>query len=134
MCTLVCLRRPDHPWPVLIAANRDEHRGWRSAPPARHWPDRPQVVAGLDVAGGGSWLGINDDGLVAAVMNRTGTLGAQPGKRSRVQDRADGFGTRSGALIALPAYPGPNALPRWRHAEGRPDRTAFVPVWLGTAP
>ena len=32
---------------------------------------------------GGSWLGINDDGLTAAVMNRPGSLGPDPGKRSR---------------------------------------------------
>ena len=83
MCTLVCLLRPGHAWPVLIAANRDEQRGRRSAPPARHWPDRPDLVAGLDVEAGGSWLGINDHGLVAAVLNRTGTLGTLPGKRSR---------------------------------------------------
>lgn len=83
MCTVVVLRRPGHPWPVLIAANRDEmaDRPWR--PPARHWPDRPDVVAGLDVPGGGTWLGINDDGVVAAVLNRMGTLGPLAGKRSR---------------------------------------------------
>ena len=83
MCTLVILRRPNHAWPVLLAANRDEMRDRPSAPPGRHWPDRPEVVAGLDALGGGSWLGVNDHGLVAAVMNRTGTLGPEPGKRSR---------------------------------------------------
>ena len=51
--------------------------------PARHWPDRPHVRGGLDVAGGGTWLGLNDDGVVAAVLNRRGTLGPEPGKRSR---------------------------------------------------
>jgi uncharacterized protein with NRDE domain len=41
------------------------------------------VVAGLDHRGGGSWLGLNDAGLVAVVMNREGSLGPAPGKRSR---------------------------------------------------
>jgi hypothetical protein len=83
MCTLVILRRPDERWPVLIGANRDEmiDRPW--LPPARHWPDRPEVVAGRDVLAGGSWLGINDWGVVAAVLNRTGSLGPAPGRRSR---------------------------------------------------
>src|SRR5689334_11221425 len=58
MCTLVILRRPDHPWPVLIAANRDE-------------------------LAGGSWFGLNEAGLVAGVLNRVGTLGPQADKRSR---------------------------------------------------
>ena len=65
MCTLVILRRPDHPWPVLIGANRDEMIGRPSLPPARHWPDRPELIAGQDQLAGGSWLGINDWGVAA---------------------------------------------------------------------
>lgn len=83
MCSVVLLRRPDHRWPLLLAANRDEidARPWR--PPARHWPDRPEVIAGLDEAAGGSWMGLNEDGVVACVLNRRGSLGPQAGKRSR---------------------------------------------------
>ena len=83
MCTLVILRRPDHPWPVVIGANRDEMIGRPALPPARHWPDRPEVIAGLDQLAGGSWLGINDWGVAAAVLNRHGSLGPAPGQRSR---------------------------------------------------
>jgi hypothetical protein len=83
MCTLVILRRPEHRWPVLIGANRDEmiDRPWE--PPGRHWPDRPEVTGGLDIFAGGSWLGINDWGVAAAVLNRTGSLGPTAGRRSR---------------------------------------------------
>ena len=83
MCTLVILRRPGHDWPVLIAANRDEmiDRSW--LPPGRHWPDRAQVTAGQDELAGGTWLGVNDDGLAAGILNRTGALGPAAGKRSR---------------------------------------------------
>lgn len=83
MCTLIILRRPDHPWSVLIAANRDEMAGRPWQAPARHWEDRPNVVAGQDQLAGGSWLGINDEGVVAAMLNRMGTLGPAEGKRSR---------------------------------------------------
>ena len=83
MCTLAILRRPDHDWPVLIAANRDEMVGRPAKPPGRHWPDRPEVVAGLDVLAGGTWLGVNDWGVAAAVLNRHGSLGPAPGRRSR---------------------------------------------------
>ena len=83
MCTLVILRRPEHAWPVIIGANRDEMIGRPAAPPARHWPDRPEVVAGLDRLAGGSWLGLNDWGVAAAVLNRHGSLGPAPGQRSR---------------------------------------------------
>lgn len=83
MCTFVILRRPGHDWPVLIAANRDEmiDRPWQ--PPGRYWPDRPEVVAGRDELAGGSWLGINDFGLVAGILNRHGSLGPAAGQRSR---------------------------------------------------
>ena len=83
MCTLVMLRRPEARWPLIIAANRDElsTRPWQA--PARHWPDRLDVVAGRDMTAGGSWFGVNDDGLAAAILNRPGTLGPADGKRSR---------------------------------------------------
>ena len=83
MCTLVILRRPDHSWPVVIGANRDEMVGRPALPPARHWADRPEVVAGLDQLAGGSWLGVNDWGVAAAILNRHGSLGPAPGQRSR---------------------------------------------------
>ncbi len=85
MCSVVILRRPGHDWPVILGANRDEmsERPW--LPPGRHWPDRPWVVAGLDQLAGGSWLGLNDHGVVAGIMNRPQSLGpaagqAQPGR------------------------------------------------------
>ena len=83
MCTLVVLRRPSAAWPLLLAANRDELATRPALAPDRHWPDRPHVRGGLDRTAGGTWLGVNDDGLVAAVLNRRGTLGPEPGKRSR---------------------------------------------------
>ncbi|GGF34878.1 hypothetical protein GCM10011611_46350 [Aliidongia dinghuensis] len=83
MCTLVLLRRPGHEWPLILGANRDEmvNRPWQA--PGRHWADRPNVVAGLDELAGGSWFGVNDEGVVAAILNRVGTLGPAAGKRSR---------------------------------------------------
>lgn len=83
MCSLIILFRPDHDWPLLLAANRDElaSRPWK--PPGRHWPDRPETLAGIDLLSGGSWMGMNDHGLVACILNRVGSLGPAPGKRSR---------------------------------------------------
>jgi hypothetical protein len=83
MCTLVILRRPEHDWPVIIGANRDEMIDRQAKPPGRHWPDRAEVVAGLDLLAGGSWLGLNDWGVAAAVLNRHGSLGPAQGMRSR---------------------------------------------------
>ena len=83
MCTLVILRRPEHAWPVVIGANRDEMIDRPELPPGRHWPDRAEIVAGLDLLAGGSWLGVNDWGVAAAVLNRHGSLGPETGLRSR---------------------------------------------------
>jgi len=83
MCTLVLLHRPGQRWPLIAVSNRDEmeNRPWRG--PGRWWDDRPETIAGQDILAEGSWLGINDFGVMAAVLNRTGTLGPQEGKRSR---------------------------------------------------
>lgn len=83
MCTVVSLHRPGHPWPLLLAANRDEmqSRPWQE--PARYWPDHPNVVAGRDQEAGGTWLGVNDHGVTAAILNRVGSLGPAKNKTSR---------------------------------------------------
>ena len=69
MCTVVILRRPGHDWPVLIGANRDEMAGRPWEPPGRHWLDRENVVAGIDLLAGGTWMGMNDEGVVACILN-----------------------------------------------------------------
>lgn len=68
---------------MLLAANRDEMLARAWDPPDAYWPDQPGVVAGRDRSGGGTWMGINQAGVVAAVLNRVGSLGPAPGKRSR---------------------------------------------------
>jgi len=83
MCTVLLLHRPGDAWPVLAGANRDERIGRAFLPPARHWPDLPHVVGGLDVAAGGSWFGVNDAGVLATIVNGFDRLGPLPGKRSR---------------------------------------------------
>lgn len=82
MCTVILLRRPGHPWPLLLAANRDERldRAWD--PPAAFWPGHPGVTAGRDRTGGGSWMALGRR-VIAAALNRPGSLGPAPGKRSR---------------------------------------------------
>jgi hypothetical protein len=80
VCTVVVLVCPDF---VLLAANRDERLNRPWDPPAHWWADRPDIVAGRDRLAGGTWMGLNRAGVVAAVLNRPGTLGPTAGKRSR---------------------------------------------------
>lgn len=109
MCTLVLLRRPWHQWPLIAAANRDEMRGRPWRPPGRHWPERPDVVGGYDELADGSWLALNDAGVMAGILNRFGTLGPAEGKRSRGElvldalDHADAVDA-AGALADLDGH------------------------------
>ncbi|GAB5387377.1 MAG: NRDE family protein [Alphaproteobacteria bacterium] len=103
MCTVVLHRRPGHDWPLIIAANRDEMKTRLSRPPGRHWPDRPEVRAGLDVLAGGSWMGVNDWGVTAAILNRENTLGPEMGKRSRGELVLDAL-DHPDAFIAAQAF------------------------------
>ncbi|KLN59284.1 hypothetical protein WH96_18385 [Kiloniella spongiae] len=103
MCTVTLLSRPGHKWPLLFAGNRDEMNNRPWLPPKRHWGDRPETVAGLDELAGGTWLGVNDYGLLSCVLNRRGSLGVKEDKRSRGElvlealDHADSYD----AAIAL---------------------------------
>lgn len=105
MCTVVLLLRPGHDWPLMLAANRDERldRAWDS--PGPWWPERPGVVAGRDRTGGGTWMGMNRHGVVAVVLNRPGSLGPAPGKRSRgeLPLLALAHATAAGAAAAIAA-------------------------------
>jgi hypothetical protein len=62
--------RPGTPWPVLLAAVRDEflERPWD--PPGPHWPEQPGVLGGRDRLSGGTWLALDPaTRTVAAVLN-----------------------------------------------------------------
>ena len=100
MCTFVVLRRPGHAWPLLVAANRDESISRPWLPPARHWTDRAEVVAGQDLEAGGTWLGLNDHGVVAGILNRRHSLGPAPDKRSRGELVLDALDHADAAVAA----------------------------------
>lgn len=68
MCLIVVGWRVHPDYPLVVAANRDEFYARPTAALAR-WPDAPQVIGGLDLEAGGTWLGITDAGRFAAVTN-----------------------------------------------------------------
>lgn len=68
MC-LILFALDHHPrFPLIIAANRDEHYD-RPAAPLAFWDDAPHIAAGRDLEAGGTWLGITRDGRWAALTN-----------------------------------------------------------------
>jgi uncharacterized protein with NRDE domain len=59
MCLIVFAWQVVPGAPLIAAANRDEFYD-RPSLPAAPWPDQPHIIAGRDLQGGGSWMGISD--------------------------------------------------------------------------
>lgn len=71
MCTSIILFRKEHHWPVIIGSNRDENLSRKSSFPEKHWKiHHPTITGGFDSEKGGSWIAVNDSGLVAIIHNR----------------------------------------------------------------
>ena len=68
MCLIVFAWQVVPGMPLIAAANRDEFDA-RPAAPAQWWEDFPQVYAGRDLQGGGTWMGITAQGRFAALTN-----------------------------------------------------------------
>jgi len=68
MC-LILLAYDAHPiYRLILAANRDEFFA-RPTAPAAFREDSPQILAGRDLKGGGTWLGLTRTGRIAAITN-----------------------------------------------------------------
>lgn len=72
-----------HPdWLLVAIGNRDEFHARPSAPLAR-WDDGSGIIAGRDLAGGGTWLGVSEAGRFSLVTNFRVPAGPQPGRPTR---------------------------------------------------
>ncbi len=72
-----------HPrWRLVAIGNRDELHARPAAPLAR-WDDGSGIVAGRDLVGGGTWLGVSEAGRFALITNRRGFGDPDPARRSR---------------------------------------------------
>ncbi len=73
-----------HPrYRLVVAANRDEFHD-RPAEPLAWWGDAVPMLAGRDLAAGGTWMGVSRDGRFGAVTNfRERNQAVSPGAPSR---------------------------------------------------
>lgn len=70
MCVLLIgWQLRNHPY-LVVAANRDEARGRPSSSPALERHGARRALLPRDQQAGGTWLGVNDAGLVLAITNR----------------------------------------------------------------
>ena len=70
MCTLIALHRCLPSAPLVVAANRDEYLDRPAEGPDLRLGGRFPIVAPRDLRAGGTWLGLNSEGLFAAITNR----------------------------------------------------------------
>ncbi len=112
MCTLLVATRLYDGLPLAVAANRDERLDRPAEAPGLRRFGTHRGFAPLDVEAGGTWMGLNDAGLFAALTNRF-VLGPDPGavdraRRSRglVVSDALASDTRADALAAVRRHGG----------------------------
>ncbi|HZS02065.1 MAG TPA: NRDE family protein [Chloroflexota bacterium] len=105
MCTIITLFRAHPAFPLVIAANRDERYARPSSGPTLLATPRA-VVAGCDLAFGGTWFGVNAHGLAIAVADQG--LTGEPGARGQ----GPGYDGPPGSLDHRAPTADPSAGPR----------------------
>jgi uncharacterized protein with NRDE domain len=88
VCTLALYFNIFDRYPIVVAANRDEHYDRPSAGP-QVICQKPTILAGRDLVAGGTWLGVNEHGLIVGILNR----------RTNEEQKAANF--RSRGLLCL---------------------------------
>ena len=107
MCLLIALFQVVEDAPLIIAANRDE-RFARPAVTVTVLRDRePRILGGRDELAGGTWLAVNEHGVVAGLTNQPAP-GRDPTKRSRGELPLAFAACRSAAQAVDAVSPGLN--------------------------
>jgi len=68
MCLIVASYDQHPDYKLILAANRDEFYE-RPTRPLAFWEDPPDIIAGRDMKGNGTWFGVHRTGRFAAVTN-----------------------------------------------------------------
>jgi len=83
MCLLIAFTRTLPDSPLVVAANRDERLDRPATAMTVLEDGPPRILGGRDELAGGTWLAVNDGGVVAGLTNRPVEAGRDPTKRSR---------------------------------------------------
>ena len=116
VCLLIALSGVVPGVPLLIAANRDEMYQRPADPITVLRAAEPRILGGRDELAGGTWLAVNEHGVVAGLTNQP-TGARDPAKRSR------------GELpLAFAAYP--DAKTAVTQVCARLDPADYNPCWM----
>jgi uncharacterized protein with NRDE domain len=116
MCTLALYLRQFEDYPLVVAANRDEHFSRPSATPQLLTKD-PPIFGGKDLVAGGTWLGVNAHGMVAGIVNR------------RIQTTAHSDTARSRGMLCLDMLRGKDVVDAHKRLE-REEGSKYQPFLL----
>ena len=131
MCTVIVGFDPEARTPLVVAALRDEMRSRPWDWPARHWPQRPNLVGGRDSLAGGTWLAV-DSGRerMAALLNGWPWDGSMPWEGTYPASRGD-LPLKTLAPRAVMFWPTRTPPATRRSTSWTPTRTA-PPCAAGT--
>ncbi len=82
MCLILFAYKSHPKYQLILAANRDEFFQ-RPTLPLGFWKKRPFILAGKDLKGNGTWLGVTRSGQLAAITNYRDPLHVQTDAPSR---------------------------------------------------
>ena len=117
MCLLIALFQVVPSVPLIVAANRDERYDRPAVAMTTLREAQPRVLGGRDEVAGGTWLAVNEFGVVAGLTNVPSPRGRDTTKRSR------------GELpVALAAHPDAASAVAWICATV--DPSDYNPCWL----
>ena len=83
MCLLIAMFGEVADAPLIMAANRDERLDRPAVPMTVLRDQGPRILGGRDELAGGTWLAVNEHGVVAGLTNQPSANGRDPSKRSR---------------------------------------------------
>lgn len=117
MCLLIALFKVVPSAPLIVAANRDEQYDRPAVAITTLRKAGPRMLGGRDEVAGGTWMAVNEYGVVAGLTNLPSPQGRDPAKRSR------------GELpVALAAHQDAAAAVAWICATVNP--ADYNPCWL----
>ncbi len=103
--------------PLIVAANRDERLDRPAVPMTVLREREPRILGGRDDLAGGTWLAVNEHGVIAGLTNQPSADGRDPTKRSR-GELPLAFAVYRSAADAVAAV------------RGELDPAAYNPCWM----